>query len=109
MRDAGHPRLLNQYDLADEFGVNQSTISRDLSRIAESISEYPSTHRDLETKTVIERCIVGLLEDEEWRAAARTQLDFNEWLNEHEKLAELEERLDALDTSCGLGSDYRIK
>lgn len=89
----GHPSMIHQGEQADRFGVSQSQISKDLDRLGEYISENLGKRRDLTTTAVFDRAIRGLLEEGEYRDAARTMAEYNEFLNERKFMDELEERI----------------
>lgn len=97
IQQAGHPRTLNQTEVADTYGVSQQQISQDLDRLAEHISANLGARRDLITEAVFHRAIAGLLEKEEYRKAAQTVKDWNDWLIEREDLRELDDRLAAIE------------
>lgn len=101
IQDRGHPRAINQSELAERYGVSQQQISKDLDRLSEYYTETLGDQRDLVTEAVFHRAIDGLLGDEEWRKAAQTVKDWNEWLRERKDLEEIEERLDKLEQQRG--------
>lgn len=76
---AGHPEMVSQAQLADRFEVSQSTVSRDLDRIDEYLRQNVSGRRDLESHSVYRRSIRGLLQQEEYREAARVQRWYDEF------------------------------
>lgn len=103
VEEAGHPDALNQTRLADRFDVSQQQISKDLDRLAEHVRARLERRdrRGFTVDTVLQRCIRELLDDEEWRAAAKTALEYEEWAagfsdleKLHERVAELEEHSD---------------
>lgn len=91
VQEAGHPRALNQSHLADRYGVSQSQISQDLDRLATYIREQLADRdrRALTTETILQRCIQSLLDEGEYRAAAKTALEREEWLTNFHDLEEL--------------------
>lgn len=95
--DLGHPRLINQSAEAERYGVTQQQISQDLDRLAEYVDAALGDRRELVTEAVYHRAIQGLLEQEEYRKAAQTVSDWNEWINEHQEIEEIEERIAALE------------
>lgn len=96
IQQRGHPRALNQTELADRYGVSQQQISTDMDRLSEHITETLGDRRDLVTGSVFHRAIDGLLKDEEWRKAAQTVKDWNDWLVERKDLEEIREEIDRL-------------
>ena len=108
IRDLGHPSLINQTQEAERYGVSQQQISKDLDRLAEYVNASLGDRRELVTEAVYHRAIRGLLEEGEYRKAAQTVSDWNEWIDNHQELAELEARLERLEESKH-GNDYQLK
>lgn len=94
IRQAGHPRALNQTELADRYGVTQQQISKDFDRLAEHTKNALGTRRALISDAVFNRSIEGLLEEGEYRKAAQTVKDWNEWVDEYRELQALEQRIE---------------
>lgn len=61
VKEVGHPRLLHNSELADQFGVNPSTITRDLDVLGEYVGEQVGDRRQLTTASVVNRCIAELI------------------------------------------------
>jgi hypothetical protein len=95
IRDLGHPSMINQVEAADRYGVSQSQISKDLDRLAESVREHvvDRDRRAFTVDSVVRRSIRGLLEEGEYRQAARTAMEWDEWLTEFHDLRQLEKRV----------------
>jgi hypothetical protein len=111
VREAGHPRAINQTRLADRYGVSQQQISKDLDRLAEYVrdSAVERDRRAFTVNSVVERSIRGLLDQEEYRQAAKTAMEWDEWLTEFHDLDALAERVDRLEAAGGgLGGDSRL-
>jgi len=82
IRDAGHPGRLNQGELADEYGVSQQQISKDMKRIGQSIrSALDDNRRVLTVDSTVQRAIRGLLEDGDYYKAGQLALDYDEWVS----------------------------
>lgn len=92
--DLGHPSRVNQTELADRYGVTQPMIHKDIDVIADSVADRVGDRHDLEIESVFRRSIRGLLDDGEWRKAARTAKEYSEWMTERGDLAELREELE---------------
>lgn len=101
IRDLGHPSMINQTEAAERYGVSQSQISKDLDRLAESVREHvvDRDHRAFTVDSVVRRAIQGLLAEEEYRKAAKTAIEWDDWVTEfhdleklHEKVSELEQQ-----------------
>ena len=112
VREAGHPDDLNQTELAERYGVSQQQISKDLNRLGEHIrATVDLDRRALVVDSVIQRSIRGMLDEAEYRQAAKTAMEWDEWVgegavptgddvdrspDEDESLAELQEMADQL-------------
>lgn len=93
----GHPSMVNQTEMADRYGVNQSTISRDLDALADHVDETLGDRRDLSTAAVYRKSITGLLEQEKYDKAVKAVDSWNDWLDSRADLRELEDRLERLE------------
>lgn len=82
MREAGHPDQLNQNRLAQRYGVNQSTISRDFKRLREHIRDSLGTHRHTITDSVYRKAIKEYTDRGEYDKAIQSLESWNEWLRE---------------------------
>jgi len=98
IRDLGHPSMLNQTELADRYGVCQQQISKDISRLAESVREHvvDRDRRAFAVDTVVQRSIRGLLEEGEYRQAAKTAMEWDDWVTEFHDLREMERKIEEL-------------
>lgn len=99
IRDLGHPQMIDQSRQGERYGVTRRQISKDLDKLAEYIAESPDDRRQLKTTTVLDKCISGLLENEEYRKAAQTMIDYNEYVTERERIEEIEETIAELKES----------
>ena len=99
VKEAGEPSVLNQTELADTFGVSQQQISKDLDRLATHIRDrmIDRDRRAFVVENVVRRSIRGLLDDEEYRKAAQTAMDYDDWIHDFHDAAEFERRLDELE------------
>ena len=99
VKEAGEPSVLNQTELADTFGVSQQQISKDLDRLAGHVRErmIDRDRRAFVVENVVRRSIRGLLDDEEYRKAAQTAMDYDDWIHDFHDAAEFERRLDELE------------
>lgn len=98
VRDLGHPSMINQAEAAERYGVSQQQISKDLDRIAESVHEHvvDRDHRAFTVDSIVQRSIRGMLEDGEYRAAAKTAIEWDQWLTEFHDLEKLAEEVEQL-------------
>ena len=96
VRDLGHPSMIHQGEAAERYGVSQQQISKDLDRIAEYVDENLGARHELTIDAVFQRSIQGLLEEGEYRKAARTAKDYDEWVTSRPDLEEIQEQLEFL-------------
>ena len=99
VKEAGEPSVLNQTELADTFGVSQQQISKDLDRLAGHVRErmIDRDRRAFVVENVVRRSIRGLLNEEEYRKAAQTAMDYDDWIHDFHDAAEFERRLAELE------------
>jgi len=99
VKEAGEPSVLNQTELADTFGVSQQQISKDLDRLATHIRDrmIDRDRRAFVVENVVRRSIRGLLDEEEYRKAAQTAMDYDDWIHDFHDAAEFERRLAELE------------
>jgi hypothetical protein len=96
VRDLGHPSMIHQGEAAERYGVSQQQISKDLDRIAEYVEANLGARHELTIDAVFQRSIQGLLEEGEYRKAARTAKDYDEWVTDRTDLEEIQEQLEFL-------------
>lgn len=77
---AGTPSAINQRRLADRFDIHESTVSRDMDRLRESIDENLGNDAKLTTRALFERTVRELQAEDEWKQAWEVTMDWNEWL-----------------------------
>ena len=101
VKEAGEPSVLNQTELADTFGVSQQQISKDLDRLATHVRDrmIDRDRRAFVVESVVRRSIRGLLDEEEYRKAAQTAMDYDDWIHDFHDAAEFERRLDELEAA----------
>ena len=96
VRDLGHPSMIHQGEAAERYGVTQQQISKDLDRIAEYVEENLGARHELTIDAVFQRSMEGLLEEGEYRKAARTAKDYDEWVTSRTDLEEIQEQFEFL-------------
>lgn len=109
IRDLGHPSMIKQVEAADRYGVSQGQISKDLSRLAESVREHivDRDRRAFTVDSVVRRSIQGLLGEGEYRKAAQTAMEWDEWLTEFHDLDELAAEVESIqDDRQGVTADF---
>lgn len=99
IEEAGTPGAINQTQLADRYGVSQQQISKDLDRLGAHAHEriVDRDRRAFTVGSVVERSIRGLMDEEEWRKAAKTAMEYDEWLTGFHDLDKMQERMDELE------------
>jgi hypothetical protein len=80
IKEAGSPFAITQVRLAERHGVHESTISRDMDRLRESIDDHLGNDAKLLTRTLLEKTVQELQAEGEWKAAWDVVMDWNEWL-----------------------------
>lgn len=96
IEDVGHPKRLRQKDLAEQFDVSESTITRDIDAIGDHVGETIGDRRTITTASVVDKCICKLMDEGEWRDAAELQLKLDEWVTRETTLSEMQEQLNEL-------------
>ena len=81
--------MIHQGEAAERYCVSQQQISKDLDRIAESVSENLGARHELRIDAVFQRAVRGLLEEGAYRKAARTAKEYDEWLTERTDIAKI--------------------
>jgi hypothetical protein len=107
VEETGDPAALNQTKLADEYGVSQQQISKDLARLATHVRErmIDRDRRAFVVENVVRRSIRGMMEEGEHRKAAQTAMDYDDWIHDFHDAAEFERRLDELEADRERESD----
>jgi len=93
---AGHPDSISPTRLADRYDVSKSQISQDKSRLQEFIVEQidePAV--DAITSTVFQTAVRELMDNDEYRKAAKTVADWNDWLGDRGHVEREPDRLEA--------------
>ena len=82
---AGSPFAVNQSALARRYGIDRSTVCRDMKRLRESVDETLGNDAKLTARAVFERALLDLRNAEDWRAskaAFDAVMDWQQWLVE---------------------------
>lgn len=97
LREKGTPvNLPSQSDLATQYGVSQSVISRDFDLLAEYIESSLGKRHVMTTQAAFDRALAGALAEEQWEAASRIADRRASWVRERTILHRLDEKLDQL-------------
>ena len=94
----GHPDAINQTKMADRFGVSQQQISKDIQRLGEYVHGrvLDRNQRALIVQSVTNRALRGLLDEGEYRKAAKTAMEYDEWATEFIDLSEMAAEIEQL-------------
>ena len=94
----GHPDTINQTEMADRFGVTQQQISKDIQRLGEYVhgKVLDRNRRALVVQSVTNRAIRGLLDNGDYRKAAKTAMEYDEWATEFIDLSEMAAEIENL-------------
>jgi hypothetical protein len=83
IHEAGHPRDVNQTELAERYGVSQQQISKDFKRIGQAVREsIDDDRRALSVHAVVQRSIRGLLDEGEYYKAGQLAIEWDEWVSD---------------------------
>lgn len=96
--EQGHPDAINQTEMADRFGVTQQQVSKDIKRLGEYVhgQVLDRNRRALIVQSVTQRAIRGLLEDGDYRKAAKTAMEYDEWATDFIELSEMAAEIERL-------------
>jgi hypothetical protein len=98
IREAGHPRALNQTELGEEFGVSQQQISKDFARVGAHVRQsLDADRRALAVNATVQRAVRGLLDEGEYYDAGRLALKWDSWVEESGMLTGEQAGPDGLD------------
>ena len=89
IRQAGHPRGINQSALASRYGTSQSNISHDLDVLATFVDRTLGERRVLTSEAIYYKSIRELQDSNEWFKAAKVAKMRDDWLDDREDLADL--------------------
>lgn len=94
----GHPDAINQTEMADRFDVSQQQISKDIQRLGEYVHGrvLDRNQRALIVQSVTNRALRGLLDEGEYRKAAKTAMEYDEWATEFIDLSEMAAEIEQL-------------
>lgn len=93
---AGHPGSISPTRLARRYDVTKGQISQDKARLQEYIADRLDEGRvDAITATVFEKAIKELVDNDEYRKAAKTVAEWNDWLADRGHVSKEPDRLEA--------------
>jgi hypothetical protein len=84
--------------MADRFNVSQQQISKDIQRLGEYVHGrvLDRNQRALIVQSVTNRALRGLLDEGEYRKAAKTAMEYDEWATEFIDLSEMAAEIEQL-------------
>lgn len=99
IEEVGDPKALNQTELAEHYEVSQQQISKDFARIAAHVREtmVDRDRRAFVVEHVVRRSIRGLLDEGDYRKAAQTAMEYDDWITEFHDLEQIDDRLSAIE------------
>ncbi|ALG82918.1 hypothetical protein [Halanaeroarchaeum sulfurireducens] len=81
IKKAGHPDSISPTRLANRYDVTKGQISQDKDRLRDHITNQLNEGRvDAITATVFENAIKELIENDEYRKAAKTAAEWHDWM-----------------------------
>ena len=81
IKKAGHPDSISPTRLAKRYDVSKGQISQDKARLRKHITNQLNGERvDAITATVFEKSIKELVENKEYRKAAKTAAEWHDWM-----------------------------
>jgi len=93
--DEGSHKLLNKSELARDFDVTRVIIYRDLDRVADSVEERLAESHGAQTKAVFEKAVAALLNQGDYKKAAKVQDMMGDWLERRGEIHKEPERIEA--------------
>lgn len=108
IREAGSPFAITQARLAERYDVHESTISRDMTRLRESIDDHLGNDAKLLTRTLLEKTVRELHREGEWKAAWDVVMDWNDWLADVGEQHREPDRVEADVRSRATEVQYRV-
>jgi DNA-binding transcriptional ArsR family regulator len=107
--EVGHPDMLSRTELAARYGVDPSTITRDIDRLAEEVNSELADDAALITQTVFRKSIKAKMDEGEYMEAKELVMDWNEYLFETGTQARAPERIEKTVREAGKKSEaYEI-
>jgi hypothetical protein len=97
IEDVGHPGRVNGAELARRYDCTPQNIYNDFDVLAEYVEDTVGDRADLTIDSVFNKAIRGLLEQKEYRKAAKTASEYGEWITEQHELSEMWERLEEIE------------
>ena len=97
IEDAGSPDRLNGVELSNRYGCTPENIYNDFDVLGDYVSATVGDRVDLKINAVFNKAIRGLLQQNEYRKAAKTAKDFGEWVETRHEIEDIWERLEEIE------------
>jgi hypothetical protein len=96
IEDAGHPGLVNGAELGRRYDVARQSIYNDFDVLGEYVADTVGERVDLKINAVFNKAIRGLLQQKEYRKAAKTAAEFGEWVEARHEIEDLWDELEEI-------------
>lgn len=97
IEDVGHPGLLNGAELARRYDVTRQSIYNDFDVLGEYVTDTVGERVDLKINAIFDKAIRGLLQQQEYRKAAKTASEFGQWVEARHEIEDIWERLEEIE------------
>jgi len=97
IEDAGSPDRLNGVELSNRYGCTPENIYNDFDVLGNYVSATVGDRVDLKINAVFNKAIRGLLQQKEYRKAAKTAAEFGEWVEARHEIEDIWERLEEIE------------
>ena len=99
IEDAGSPDRLNGVELSNRYGCTPENIYNDFDVLGDYVSATVGDRVDLKINAVFNKAIRGLLQQKEYRKAAKTAAEYGEWVRDRHELEDLWDELEEIQDS----------
>lgn len=99
IEDVGTPDRLNGAELARRYGCTPENIYNDFDVLSDYVEASVGDRVDLTISAVFRRSIRGLLENHDYRKAAKTAAEYGEWVRDRHELEDLWDELEEIQDS----------
>lgn len=97
IEDVGHPGLVNGAELARRYDVTRQSVYNDFDVLGEYVADTVGDRVDLKINAVFNKSIRGLLQQKEYRKAAKTAKDFGEWVEARHEIEDIWDRIEEIE------------
>jgi hypothetical protein len=96
IEDAGSPDRLNGVELSNRYGCTPENIYNDFDVLGNYVSATVGDRVDMKINAVFNKAIRGLLQQKEYRKAAKTAAEYGEWVRDRHELEDLWDELEEI-------------